>query len=506
MIDEILTIRKRNAKERKGAKYAKEYYAEHGSFPSLSEINAHKALTPEELAAIAYSREVFALVKEGEEMDDVVAPEVIENTPEQEVVAETIVSTLLEGTKDVTIEEGTINNFTVPAEVNVAPTITGEVADGATIKSETTKSITIVNTSEEPVSVSVEAAGTVYLRGKYNDVYLNGKSFSVSSSIYPEVYGEITIAPEVDENVSVTAAFQEGSSIKYLNDKKLTVSNSNPEAEVEIYAPYATVEIGGKYEELTASVSEHTLVLKSGFHTNVLNVNKGSVMYYGDKLSDFVTEPLAPGVVAVPYTLDITAANYSKMTSNGGVYNLVEDIELTNKSLSFTVLSNGGYTYNLNGHTFICGRNSTACIYLRGTTPTVTITGNGSLINNSDSYGVWVATTGSTLNVESGNFSAYTHVLYAYEGTINVYGGAFRLLGEYEKDEKGRAKFLLNCYDANYTAGKAHINVYGGKFYNFNPAESYGEPGAPVSFVAEGYGVIESEENGEKVYTVVPID
>lgn len=75
-----------------------------------------------------------------------------------------------------------------------------------------------------------------------------------------------------------------------------------------------------------------------------------------------------------------------------------------------------------------------------------------------------------------------------------------------DKDQFGRAKFLLNCYDANYTAGTAHINVYGGKFYNFNPAESYGEPGAPVSFVPEGYDVIESMEGDERVYTVVPID
>ena len=506
MVNEILTIRKRNAKERKGAKFAKEYYAEHGTFPSLAQINEHKALTPEEIAAITLSREIFALVKDGEEMDDIVAPEVIENTPEQEAVAETIVSALLEGTKTITIEEGTINNFTVPAEVNVASTITGEIADGATIKSETTKSVTINNTSEEPVSVSVESVGTVYLRGKYNDIYINGKSISVASSIYPEISGEVTFAPEVDENVSVTAAFQEGASIKYLNDKKLTVSNSNPDAEVEIYAPYATVEIGGKYEELTASVSEHTLVLKSGFHAEKLNLKKGRIMYYGASIDEFVTEPLDPSVIAVPYTLDITAANYSKMTSNGGVYNLVEDIELTNKNIAFGMFANGSFTYNLNGHSFKLGRNDTGCIYLRGSKPTVSIYGDGELVNNSDSYGVWVASTGATLNVYGGNFSAYTHVLYAYSGTINVYGGAFRLLGDYEKDAKGRAKFLLNCYDANYTAGTAHINVYGGKFYNFNPAESYGEPGAPVSFVAEGYGVREYEENGEKVFEVIPLN
>ena len=67
----------------------------------------------------------------------------------------------------------------------------------------------------------------------------------------------------------------------------------------------------------------------------------------------------------------------------------------------------------------------------------------------------------------------------------------------------GLSSFLLNCYDANYTAGTAKINVYGGKFYEFNPAVTYGEPGGPVSYVAEGYHVVESVEDGKKVYEVV---
>ena len=70
-------------------------------------------------------------------------------------------------------------------------------------------------------------------------------------------------------------------------------------------------------------------------------------------------------------------------------------------------------------------------------------------------------------------------------------------------DEKGHYKFLLNCQDANYNSGIAKINVYGGKFYNFNPAESYSEPGGPVSFVDAGYKVEESVEEGVPVFTVV---
>ena len=62
---------------------------------------------------------------------------------------------------------------------------------------------------------------------------------------------------------------------------------------------------------------------------------------------------------------------------------------------------------------------------------------------------------------------------------------------------------LLNCKDENYTAGKANIIVRGGKFYGFNPAVTYGEPSGPVSYVASGYHVVESTEDGMKVFTVV---
>ena len=67
-------------------------------------------------------------------------------------------------------------------------------------------------------------------------------------------------------------------------------------------------------------------------------------------------------------------------------------------------------------------------------------------------------------------------------------------------------KFLLNCKDVNYTGGTAHINVYGGTFYDFNPSVSYSEPNGPVSFVPSGYTVEERTEDGNKIYTVTQLN
>ena len=131
--------------------------------------------------------------------------------------------------------------------------------------------------------------------------------------------------------------------------------------------------------------------------------------------------------------------------------------------------------------------------------------GGGVFENNHADYLIFTNAAEAVVNIMSGEYRGYTHTLYSLLGTINVYGGTFKLLDAEtaERDANGNLKFLLNCYDANYTAGTAKINVYGGKFYEFNPAVTYGEPGGPVSYVAPGYKVVESVEDGKKVYEVV---
>ena len=447
---------------------------------------------------------------EPEPEDEVVKPEKTENTEAQDAVEQDIISSLSGGNKTITIEEGTINNVTIPAEINIAGTVTGKLENGATITNNSPKTITIVNTSEEPVDVVVEQnGGNVYLRGKFNNVYLDGKSLPAASSSYPDIYGTISIEnnDETITGVSISVNFVgDESGVKYLGTAPLTINDGNADVmgSPTIYAPNATVTMGGKYTDVTATVSKDTLILKSGFHANSLNVLKGSVMFYGVDLKDFVNDFVNKEIEAKPYSLDITAENFNKLTSNSGIYNFVEDVDVT-KAVAFGLFGSGKYIYNLNGHEVKCGNKSSGSIFIRGSV-NMTINGDGKLINNAESYGVWVSGQDCVLNVNGGNFEAYTHVLYAEKGTINIYGGTFKLLNtdrEADRDVNGNFKFLLNCHDADYTSGVAKINVYGGKFYEFNPAVSYGEPNGPVSFVAEGYHVVESVEDGVKVYEVV---
>lgn len=488
---------------RKGAKFARNYYKDNEEYPTQEAILEASTLNGEELEK--YKRIAYGLYLSEQAIKlDIVPPEVTENTSEQNEIENNVVEQMVNGNKNVVVESGTINNITIPQEVNVLGSITGEFQDGATIKSESTKSFILNNTSEEPVSVSVESKASAYMTGKYEDVYLNGKDISVNSGNYAEISGTVTIDPSVQTNVSISAGFVgDDAAVVYPNSNTLTITNKNTDgdASLDVYAPNATVKMSGKYAEVNASVSQDTLYLNNGFHANRLNVREGRVIFYGTDIKDFVDEKVN-GAVPSPYMVDVTSANLTKISSTPGIYNVVEDITITSP-VTFGIVASGKFKYNLNGHTLKFGNAKNGSMYIRGSV-TVDFYGDGVFQNNANSYGIWLDSTTATLNIHGGDFKAYTHVIYAYNGVVNIYGGSFQMLGNGEKDAYGNDKFLLNCYDANYTAGKAVINVFGGKFYNFNPAQSYGEPGAPVSFVAPGYHVVESEENGNRVYEVLP--
>jgi len=150
------------------------------------------------------------------------------------------------------------------------------------------------------------------------------------------------------------------------------------------------------------------------------------------------------------------------------------------------------------------------------------IKGNGTLSNLSTNgkyvVGQWVENTKTVIlggkfesqaekKVESG--TPYTEVIYAFKGLVEIYGGTFRVISDKTTKEQLEmvAKFMLNCKDDSYANGTAKIKVYGGEFWDFNPAESHSE-NPTANFVAEGYKSVSKlvSENGVEhtVWTVMP--
>ena len=112
---------------------------------------------------------------------------------------------------------------------------------------------------------------------------------------------------------------------------------------------------------------------------------------------------------------------------------------------------------------------------------------------------VFTARNGGTLTIESGVYhGGGTVVTVNANGKAVITGGTFTAT---PYDEPYGMGFVLNCHDASYTAGIASIEVKGGSFAGFNPANCAAE-GPGTSFVASGY---EATETSTGVWTVAEV-
>ncbi len=163
-----------------------------------------------------------------------------------------------------------------------------------------------------------------------------------------------------------------------------------------------------------------------------------------------------------------------------------------------TTISEAG-TINLNGGTLTASRTDasaagSSALYITADT---TLTGTGTVENKID-YAVTVDN-GATVNIENGTYKGVCTSIYLVKGTLNISGGHFEV-----GDSEDGTTYLINCKDANYNDGSAKVNITGGTFVNFNPADNKAETGGNTNFVAKGYKVVEeTQANGDVWYTVV---
>ena len=115
-------------------------------------------------------------------------------------------------------------------------------------------------------------------------------------------------------------------------------------------------------------------------------------------------------------------------------------------------------------------------------------------------YGINVRN-GATLTINGGSYYGGGTAVQVQKGTLIINGGTFAcepFSGSYGYN------FLINCIDSAYKNGTAKVEIKGGTFVNFNPANCQAE-GAGTNFVADGYKVESATQtNGDIWYTVVP--
>ena len=216
--------------------------------------------------------------------------------------------------------------------------------------------------------------------------------------------------------------------------------------------------------------------------------------------------------------------------ANGGTIVLQEDVEIPGE-LTFTknaVVDLGGNEIKTEGGTYgdaivvksganVTFKNGTikeaqnakdesAVIYVSSATP-ASVTLEEMTLEGSHPVYVNSAAAATTVTINSGNYTCSGtngEVVYVQKGgKVVINGGTFSnpTATEY-------SGFLLNIKDdfrKTLNDPREAIEVFGGIFYNFDPANNAAE-GAGTNFVAEGYKSVETIVGGDKIYTVVPND
>lgn len=442
---------------------------------------------------------------------------------EREAQMDEIINNMSSDNKEVVID--TLMESIVVPETTVAYTISAPLTDNSTVELTSPKYMTLINTSKEPVSTTIShkyvegettSATSVYLVGDFDTLTLENISPSVKSGYDAASVKNVVISENNVKNLSLALDFQDGATITNNSDKDITINNkNNSEVAMTIVAPNSTVTLSsGQFTTLNAEVSDNTLIIKKNIHIDNLNLTKGNAIVEVARAEE-VAGIVENYTVADGYTLShrvyhITNENSSKL---GGVGEMILDEDITRTSSIVAPLAPAyDAVWNLNGHNITVEGTPKSGVYLNRYASNLEVKGEG-VIRAEGSYGLWNnGTTGKIIINDGVTIEAQTHAVYAEKGVIEINGGTFKLTNwaDAEKDVNGNLKFLINCYDANYKNGSANIIVKGGKFYDFNPAVSYGEPNGPVSFVAEGYGVVESTEMIDgvehKVFEVKPIN
>ena len=417
-------------------------------------------------------------------------PDVHPNTPEQNEIQEDIIAKVLNGDAKITFE-GEANNITIPAGAAKSITITGEFQDGFTITNLSGKSVTVENTGEAAdVIIDADNASSLTLKGNYKKVWANVKSVTASNARVDSVHFDQAL--EGKGTLSVNANWNDPVEIVSYNTNSLNIRNASDATvleQISITAPNATVTVYGKWGEVIATVGSDTIKLDASFHASILNVLKGNAIVNNCFPMECADEiHIADGYSIMPNTYNVVETK--SLIKDAGVYNIDGEVEAYGY---FPMFGIGNYKYVNNGH--ITAKNKDGLLVIRPAINAI-LEGDG-LWENQNGYGIWKANNAGLIKIMSGTFKAQTHVVYAEKGFIEIHGGEFELVNTEDK------KFLLNCFDANYKAGTAGIKVFGGKFHDFDPANSMSEPAGPVSFVADGYKSVQTAEN---IWEVFPED
>ncbi|MBR5215251.1 MAG: T9SS type A sorting domain-containing protein [Bacteroidales bacterium] len=134
-----------------------------------------------------------------------------------------------------------------------------------------------------------------------------------------------------------------------------------------------------------------------------------------------------------------------------------------------------------------------------------TATFNGGNFENGDyvftlGEGASAEDTFGNLVINGGKYHGETTVANVVKGNLTINGGEFSAEPA-PAEYTGDYRYLINCYDASYSANLATVAIYGGTFHNWNPEDNKAES-EHTNFCAEGFSSLNAAEN---VWMVKPV-
>ena len=192
-----------------------------------------------------------------------------------------------------------------------------------------------------------------------------------------------------------------------------------------------------------------------------------------------------------------TLAEAFAAAKNGDTVKILCDFttDASKKATADRTTVNKEVTLDLNGFTITIPAeleptNNWAAVYITGGTLTVkdsSSDGTGAIRSGDEkTLGTYLFhLQGGNLVIESGTFFAGVTVANVQRGTATVNGGSFAVYFDAATKD---ARYLLNCIDASYKNGTAHIIVNGGTFAGYDPRNNAAE-GKGTNFAAPGVGV-----------------
>lgn len=204
-------------------------------------------------------------------------------------------------------------------------------------------------------------------------------------------------------------------------------------------------------------------------------------------------------------TAEVNGTKYSTLAgainAAAGTDNVVKLLQDINNDKYYCEIKDK-VTIDLNNHN-ITGNGAQGVFYVR-VNGDLTIKGDGTITaveNNGFAMAVNVESTAARVTLEGGTYkqqisdptSTQYDMIYALYGNIVVKGGTF---------ECTTPAWTLNCKDEYYKSGEASIEVSGGTFKGFDPADNKAE-GDGTNFMAEGYYTVKAGSDSDATYTAV---